>query len=82
MGYHFSFLLVSQRPKRPVPIRSTVAGSGAGLGGWGGFSGEEVFRGVGIPVIKSAALLSVSWRPPPRRNIAVEFVVAGAGEAS
>ncbi len=41
--------------------------------------GEAVLRGVGAPVLKSAALLSVSTQPAPLRMVAVVLEGAGAG---
>src|SRR5512147_2057457 len=41
--------------------------------------GEAELRGLGAPAVKSAPFASVSAQPLLLRNIAVEFVVAGAG---
>gem|GEM_PF-5254536 len=38
----------------------------------------EVFRGLGVPERKSAALSSVSTQPPSRRRAAVELLRVGA----
>lgn len=44
-----------------------------------GLSGEAVFRGVGSPAAKSAALSSVSVQPFALRSAAVVFESVGAG---
>ena len=43
------------------------------------YGAVELLRGVGAPVAKSAALLSVSVQPPPPRKIVRVFEGAGAG---
>src|SRR5690348_1809915 len=44
-----------------------------------GFNAVEVLRGVGVPLAKFTALLSVSVQPAPARRSAVVLVSAGAG---
>jgi hypothetical protein len=41
-------------------------------------NGDAVFRGTGVPAVKSAALLSVSTQPPLLRRPAVVFDSVGA----
>src|SRR5437773_4107556 len=43
---------------------------------------DDVFRGTGVPAVKSAPLLSVSMQPPLPRRSAVVFVSVGAAEPS
>jgi len=43
-----------------------------------GFNGEAVLRGFGEPVLKSAALLSVSVQPFAARNAALVLLKTGA----
>lgn len=43
-----------------------------------GFNGEAVLRGFGEPVLKSAALLSVSVQPFAARNAAIVLLKPGA----
>src|SRR5690349_17969453 len=64
-------------PEAPSPetVLATL-GAVSALQSW---NGEAVFRGVGAPVEKSAALLSLSMQPEPFRRSA--FVFDGAGAA-
>jgi hypothetical protein len=69
-------------------VRVTESGGGGGGGGGGGSAPphdrlvEAVLRGIGAPVVKSAALLPVSVHPPSRRIRAVVLAVVGPGEPS
>ena len=56
-------------------------GLGVGLGELQSLSGEPVLRGFGLPVAKSAALLSVSVQPPRARRAAVVLLGPAVGPA-
>jgi len=60
----------------PRPIHPRLPGSGTGVTAHT-LRGEALFRGIGAPTRKSAALLPVSVQPPPTRNAAVVLLSDG-----
>src|SRR5215475_2854192 len=63
---------------RPVPCTTSMATVGGGTAGPHTLAGNVWLRGNGVPVMKSALLLSLSMHPSPRRRTARVFDGAGA----
>ena len=69
---------VTTEPSAVVSAPPQVATTGS-LPPSHGSNGEMVFRGVGVPIVKSRPLSSVSVQPPVSRIAAVVLLVAAVG---